>query len=51
MCFSVSLDELAYNIRQAELHLGANSHISSSVACPRKKNLVTIFSQQHLLGL
>ena len=30
--------------------LGAKSQILSSVAPPRKKNLVTIFSQGHVLG-
>ena len=31
--------------------VGAKSQILSSVAPPRKKNLVTIFSQGHVLGL
>ena len=30
--------------------VGAKSQILSSVAPPRKKNLVTIFSQGHVLG-
>ena len=30
--------------------LGAKSQILSSVAPPRKKKLVTIFSQGHVLG-
>ena len=47
--FNLTLSEipktgfLAYSV-------GAKSQILSSVAPPRKKNLVTIFSQGHVLG-
>ena len=34
----------------SKISVGAKSQILSSVAPPRKKNLVTIFSQGHVLG-
>ena len=40
----------ATHLQNGKTSVGAKSQILSSVAPPRKKNLVTIFSQGHVLG-